>query len=147
MHLNDISSQHKNGPSTSLSSSSSSTSGKQQLAKTFWPEDGFGQKHCTTFSSFHTFHGPYAAKRRMLTMMMSVGGHRWPLVTLLLLTMVLLGQQQAGECRYLPTRSHTNDLDKLRELMLQVNNKTNINIIIIHLVIKAIGKRDQIGCV
>lgn len=40
---------------------------------------------------------------------------------LLLMAVILMAQQQPCECRYLPTRSHGDDLDKLRELMLQVS--------------------------
>lgn len=44
----------------------------------------------------------------------------WLLPVLLVL---LAWQQQPCEARYLPTRSHGDDLDKLRELMLQVSAK------------------------
>ncbi|SPP79170.1 uncharacterized protein LOC117582369 [Drosophila guanche] len=49
-------------------------------------------------------------------------GHRW-LVWLLLLLLVIPPQMVDG--RYLPTRSHGDDLDKLRELMLQILELSN----------------------
>ena len=57
-----------------------------------------------------------AAKTKSLSHGLSFG-----IWGLLLLTVVLMAQQQPCECRYLPTRSHGDDLDKLRELMLQVS--------------------------
>ncbi|XP_034668769.1 topoisomerase I damage affected protein 11 [Drosophila subobscura] len=49
-------------------------------------------------------------------------GHRW-LVWLLLLLLAIPPQMVDG--RYLPTRSHGDDLDKLRELMLQILELSN----------------------
>ncbi|XP_036328987.1 uncharacterized protein LOC118741204 [Rhagoletis pomonella] len=46
----------------------------------------------------------------------------WLLPVLLVL---LAWQQQPCEGRYLPTRSHGDDLDKLRELMLQILESSN----------------------
>ncbi|XP_014103134.2 uncharacterized protein Proc [Bactrocera oleae] len=46
----------------------------------------------------------------------------WLLPVLLVL---LAWQQQPCEARYLPTRSHGDDLDKLRELMLQILESSN----------------------
>ncbi|XP_037960580.1 uncharacterized protein LOC119689753 [Teleopsis dalmanni] len=43
----------------------------------------------------------------------------------LLPLLLIMQQQQQCECRYLPTRSHGDDLDKLRELMLQILESSN----------------------
>ncbi|XP_037805568.1 uncharacterized protein LOC119599739 [Lucilia sericata] len=53
------------------------------------------------------------------------GGLSLGLWWLLLMTVILMAQQQPCECRYLPTRSHGDDLDKLRELMLQILESSN----------------------
>lgn len=119
MYLNNIGSRNKNGPSALLEPLASV---KRRMTKVSWSGDyGFGSRHKETL-----------CPSRKLTIALTVrGGYHWPLATLLVVLLVLLGQQQPGECRYLPTRSHTNDLDKLRELMLQVNDEPNINIITI----------------
>lgn len=49
-------------------------------------------------------------------------GHRWLLVWMTVLLLVVPPHLVDG--RYLPTRSHGDDLDKLRELMLQVSKST-----------------------
>ncbi|XP_075151082.1 proctolin [Haematobia irritans] len=53
------------------------------------------------------------------------GGVRMGLWCFLLLALVLMAHQQPCEGRYLPTRSHGDDLDKLRELMLQILESSN----------------------
>ncbi|XP_017060512.1 uncharacterized protein LOC108100909 [Drosophila ficusphila] len=50
-------------------------------------------------------------------------GHRWLLVSLTVLLLVVPPHLVDG--RYLPTRSHGDDLDKLRELMLQILELSN----------------------
>ncbi|KAH8273638.1 hypothetical protein KR018_005545, partial [Drosophila ironensis] len=50
-------------------------------------------------------------------------GHRWLLVGLMVLLLVVPPHLVDG--RYLPTRSHGDDLDKLRELMLQILELSN----------------------
>ncbi|KAH8329250.1 hypothetical protein KR074_006193, partial [Drosophila pseudoananassae] len=53
----------------------------------------------------------------------SGNGHRWLLVWMLVLLLVV--PQHLVDGRYLPTRSHGDDLDKLRELMLQILELSN----------------------
>ncbi|XP_061389026.1 uncharacterized protein LOC133324159 [Musca vetustissima] len=55
----------------------------------------------------------------------SHAGVRLGLWCFLLLAVVLMAQQQPCEGRYLPTRSRGDDLDKLRELMLQILESSN----------------------
>ncbi|KAH8249500.1 hypothetical protein KR032_010022, partial [Drosophila birchii] len=50
-------------------------------------------------------------------------GHRWLLVWMTVLLLVVPPHLVDG--RYLPTRSHGDDLDKLRELMLQILELSN----------------------
>ncbi|XP_005185657.1 uncharacterized protein LOC101892912 [Musca domestica] len=57
--------------------------------------------------------------------MASHAGVRLGLWCFLLLAVVLMAQQQPCEGRYLPTRSRGDDLDKLRELMLQILESSN----------------------
>ncbi|KAI8043836.1 uncharacterized protein LOC128263448 [Drosophila gunungcola] len=53
----------------------------------------------------------------------SGSGHRWLLVWMTVLLLVVPPHLVDG--RYLPTRSHGDDLDKLRELMLQILELSN----------------------
>ncbi|KAH8328377.1 hypothetical protein KR067_008599, partial [Drosophila pandora] len=53
----------------------------------------------------------------------SGNGHRWLLVWMMVLLLVVPSHLVDG--RYLPTRSHGDDLDKLRELMLQILELSN----------------------
>ncbi|EDW11247.1 uncharacterized protein LOC6575801 [Drosophila mojavensis] len=48
-----------------------------------------------------------------------------PLLLSLMLLLLLLVPPQPCESRYLPTRSHGDELDKLRELMLQILELSN----------------------
>uniref|UniRef100_A0A1I8NY98 Proctolin n=1 Tax=Stomoxys calcitrans TaxID=35570 RepID=A0A1I8NY98_STOCA len=67
-----------------------------------------------SLSSSNSF-SPLAASR----------GLRMGLWCFLLLAVLLMAHQQPCEGRYLPTRSHGDDLDKLRELMLQILESSN----------------------
>ncbi|XP_034472666.1 uncharacterized protein LOC117780309 [Drosophila innubila] len=48
-----------------------------------------------------------------------------PMLLLLLMLLLLVVPPQPCESRYLPTRSHGDELDKLRELMLQILESSN----------------------
>uniref|UniRef100_A0A1A9VZN8 Proctolin n=1 Tax=Glossina brevipalpis TaxID=37001 RepID=A0A1A9VZN8_9MUSC len=108
MHFNKINNNNNNSKksnndsltSSSLSSSSVVAAGDDSVSPYFTT--------ITISSSASWFHG------------MNVN-----LCWLFLLVLLFMAHQQPCECRYLPTRSHADDLDKLRELMLQILESSN----------------------
>uniref|UniRef100_A0A1A9Z9B5 Proctolin n=1 Tax=Glossina pallidipes TaxID=7398 RepID=A0A1A9Z9B5_GLOPL len=105
MHFNKINNNSNKSNNDSLTSSSLSSSsvvavGDDSVSPYFTA--------VTVSSSASWFHGMNAN-----------------LCWLFLLALLFMAHQQPCECRYLPTRSHADDLDKLRELMLQILESSN----------------------
>uniref|UniRef100_A0A1B0AWV5 Uncharacterized protein n=1 Tax=Glossina palpalis gambiensis TaxID=67801 RepID=A0A1B0AWV5_9MUSC len=106
MHFNKINNNSNKSNNDSLTSSSLSSSsvvavGDDSVSPYFTA--------ATVSSSASWFHGMNAN-----------------LCWLFLLALLFMAHQQPCECRYLPTRSHADDLDKLRELMLQTKGSVDI---------------------